>query len=84
MSKKEKLRLRFLSRPSDLTWDEFVQVMALYGFEEQSNSGSSHRMFMNADKRKISGMVRPHGNKLVKRYLIDEAIEQLRTLGFDI
>lgn len=83
MSKKEKLRLRFLSRPSDLTWDEFVQVMMLYGFEEQPNSGSSHRMFMNTDKKKISGMVKPHGNKLVKKYLIDEAIEQLRNLGLE-
>lgn len=57
--------------------------MALYGFAEQPNSGTSHRLFMNGDHQKIAGMVKPHGNKLVKRYLIDEALEQLRKLGLE-
>lgn len=38
---------------------------------------------MNSDKKKISGMVKPHGNKLVKKYLIDQAIEQLQNLGLE-
>ncbi|MRS99450.1 addiction module toxin, HicA family [Ralstonia pickettii] len=63
-----------MSVPADLTWDEFVGALEAVGFTEMSNSGGSHRTFIHANGKKLSGMVKPHSPPLVRRYLIREAI----------
>ena len=58
MSRIEKLLIRFLSVPSDLTWDELTKVLNHKGYNEISKkgkTGGSWVKFVN-DKGKISNL----------------------------
>lgn len=79
MSKKDKLRERFLSIPRDFTWAELVNVLNSYGFFERKGLGS-RRKFINENNVIIS-LHEPHPQKIVKRYAIKETIEALTNIG---
>jgi hypothetical protein len=79
LSKKDKLRERFLSIPKDFTWAELVTVLNSYGFIERKGLGS-RRKFINENNVIIS-LHEPHPQKIVKRYAIKEAIEALTNIG---
>ena len=78
MTRRDKLINRLLQVPADFSWDELVRVLAAYGYEEQTASGGSHRSFYNAKMQHvISGMVKPHNAKHVKRAYLRKVITQL-------
>lgn len=72
MTKKDKLLQRFLAKPKDLTWDEYVKVFEFLGFTLYKGDGSK-RHFANAD-----GLVffihEPHPSSIMKPYTIKNAI----------
>ena len=78
MSKKDKLIKRFFSKPSDLTWEEFVKVFEYYGFK-LSNGDGSRRAFYDNNKR-VYYAHQPHPTNIIKAYALKQAIEFLNDL----
>ena len=78
MSQKDKLLKRFYSKPSDLTWEEFVRVFEYYGFT-LSNGNGSRRAFYDNQKR-VHYAHQPHPKNIVKAYALKQAIEFLNNL----
>lgn len=82
MSRKEKLKERFLSVPKDFTWDELITLLAGLGFEEvkTGKTGGSRRRFVNSAEVMIN-LHKPHPHNTLKRYQIEQVIEILRQEG---
>jgi hypothetical protein len=49
MSQREKLIRRFLGKPKDLEWDEFVAALGHFGFRCEPGKGSRRR-FHHAER----------------------------------
>lgn len=80
MSKNEKLITRFLSKPKDFTWDEYVKVFSICGFELKSGSGGARRSFVNENKD-VFHIHEPHPGSIMKPYTIKQAVEWLTEKG---
>ena len=83
MGTKEKLIERFLSMPSDFTFDEIQQLLGYYGYEK-SNKGrtsGSRVIFKNGEKRPIM-LHKPHPGKIVKNYAMKQVYDDLKEAGF--
>lgn len=81
MSKKQKLRDRFYTRPSprDFRWNELLTMMRGYGFSWDKSGGGSHGHFvLDADENKVIDISRPHPNGLLLQYQIDNIQCKLR------
>jgi len=74
--------LRFSNKPKDLTWDELVLILAYYGYYElpTGKTGGSRRKFMNAEQGVLS-IHKPHPKLIVKGYVIEQLIVQLKEKG---
>lgn len=79
MSKNDKLLKRFLSKPKDFTWDEYVKIFVVFGFELKSGNGS-RRSFVN-ENNDIFHMHEPHPANIMKPYAIKQAISWLVEKG---
>ncbi|SFS92231.1 HicA toxin of toxin-antitoxin [Succinivibrio dextrinosolvens] len=78
MTKKEKLITRFRSVPSDLTYNELVQILKYYGYTEYSlgkTTGSAVK-FKN-DSGDIIRFHKPHPGNIIKSYVIDQILDKL-------
>lgn len=65
MSKKQKLMERFLSEPSDFTYDELVQFLRIFGYTEDTSgktSGSAVRFIREKSFSQIR-FHKPHPQK---------------------
>ena len=83
MGTKEKLRNRFLQMPSDFTFDEMQRLLEGFGYQK-SNKGKtsgSRIIFKNGDKRPIM-LHKPHPGNIVKRYAMQQVLEDLKEAGF--
>jgi len=80
MSRKEKLKEKLLSRPSNFTWDEAIRLMGQCHFVLVKNSGS-RRVF----KHKKSGLKiflhEPHPQNTLLDYAMEMLIEGLTSVG---
>lgn len=83
MSRTEKLLLRLLSVPKDLTWEELVKILAQFGYAElkKGKTGGSRRKFADAKKNVII-LHKPHPGNIVKEYAIRQVITQLKEKGY--
>jgi len=82
MSKIEKLLEKFLQNPKDLTWQEFIKILAYFGFDIKSKglTGGSRRCFENKNGTKLY-FHEPHPSNIVKSYMIKQTIEILTKEG---
>ena len=83
MGTKEKLIERFLTMPSDFTFDEIRTLLGYYGYE-QTNKGKtsgSRVIFKNGNKRPIM-LHKPHLGNIVKNYAMKQVYEDLKEAGF--
>ncbi|SEJ19773.1 HicA toxin of toxin-antitoxin [Dyadobacter sp. SG02] len=82
MSQIEKLVLRFMSKPKDLTWNELLLILRFYGYEElpPGKTGGSRVKFADYEKRIIS-VHKPHPSPIVKSYVIEQIIATLKENG---
>lgn len=82
MSKAEKLIERFLSKPTDFTWDEIVGFLKLFDYEKATagKTGGSRVKFRHLDLPMIS-LHKPHPEKIMKRYQLDQLKEFLISEG---
>jgi hypothetical protein len=83
MSKTEKLLLRLLSIPRDLTWEELTKLLGLFGFDElkKGKTGGSRRKFAD-EKKNVIILHKPHPGNIVKEYAIKQVITQLKEKGY--
>ena len=67
MAKREKLLERLISIPNDLSWDEMVRILSIFGYTEiaKGKTGGSRRKFADANNNVIS-MHKPHPQNIVK------------------
>lgn len=83
MGSKEKLIERFLSMPSDFTFDEIKRLLGFFGYE-QANKGKtsgSRVIFKNGNKRPIM-LHKPHPGNVVREYAMKQVYEDLKAGGF--
>jgi hypothetical protein len=83
MSKKEKLKKRFLSKPKDFTYDELRSLLISLGFEE-SNKGKtsgSRVSFIHSVTKLPIDLHKPHPKNILKAYQVNQILEELTKQG---
>ena len=82
MSKKDKLINRFLSRPSDFSFDELVTLIGKFGYYalKGSKTGGSRVSFTNC-KGDYLRVHKPHPKSILKLYQIDDILASLSQRG---
>ena len=73
MAKLDKLIVRFKSKPKDFTWDELVTLLNKLGFNEMQGRGSRVK-FYNKKLDCLIQLHKPHPEKILKRYVINEIL----------
>jgi hypothetical protein len=83
MSKSEKLKKRFLSRPRDFTYKELNSLLSSLGYEEclLGKTSGSRVAFIHKETKHIIRLHKPHPGNELKMYQIDLIIEELRIRG---
>jgi len=83
MSKKDKLLNRFLSMPKDFTYDELRGLLSGFGYKESisGKTSGSRVAFINAETKHIVRLHKPHPGPHLKKYQIEELIEELKRIG---
>jgi len=78
MSKKDKLKERFLSMPVDFHYDEMVRLLGYFGYEEmQTGKTSGSRVkFKNKSDDQIK-LHKPHPSGIMKKYQLKQIKEKL-------
>ncbi len=77
MTKQEKLLRRFISKPTDFTYNELIRLLRGLGYEELQGSGS-RVVFHNEVIKHAIKLHRPHPGNVLKRYQIDLIIQELK------
>ena len=78
MSKKEKLRNRFKSKPLDFSWGELKSMLSGMGYE--LSTGGSRIRFLHPERPPII-MHKPHPTPVLKRYQVEQILEFLKKEG---
>jgi len=83
MSRRDKLKRRFITRPADFTYDEMSKLLKGFGYEETKTgkTAGSRVAFINNTSRHIIRLHRPHPGNVMKKYQIDLVEEALRAKG---
>ena len=82
MSSKDKLIARFLTLPSDFTFDELERLLTMLGYTK-SNKGKtsgSRVVFKDKDGHPIM-LHKPHPGNIVKQYAVRQVYEELQNKG---
>lgn len=79
MTKREKLIERFLSKPKDFNWNELVNILNNFGYEQSGvgKTGGSRARFIRANSPPIT-LHKPHPKPILKKYQIDAIIDTLK------
>lgn len=79
MSKEDKLVKRLLSKPTDFTYEELQKVLIKLGYKEAQNgkTSGSRVAFINSESGHIIRLHKPHPKNELKRYQIEQIIEEL-------
>ncbi len=83
MSSKDKLISRFLTLPSDFTFDELERLLGALGYAK-SNKGKtsgSRVIFKDKDGHPIM-LHKPHPGNIVKHYALRQVLEELQSKGY--
>jgi len=68
--------------PKDFTWDELISLLKTLGYVQKKTgkTGGSRRRFTHASAPTIT-LHKPHPNRIVKMYVINDILELLREKG---
>jgi len=82
LSKKDKLKKRFLSHPNDFTFDELVTMLGALGYsmETAGKTSGSRVVFSNKDGDYIR-LHKPHPRNILKMYQIEDITANLKEKG---
>ena len=78
MTKQEKLLSKFISQPTDFTYNELIRLLRSFGYEELQGSGSRF-VFRNEQIKHNIQLHKPHPGNVLKRYQIDLIIQELNS-----
>jgi hypothetical protein len=83
MSKEEKLLKRFLAKPKDFSYDELTRLLKGFGYSEIAlgKTSGSRIAFFNDETKHIIRLHRPHPGNELKRYQLDQVIDELEERG---
>lgn len=83
MAKFGKLKERLLSKPSDFTWDELVNLLGHIGYDEVNTgkTGGSRRRFVSSNSQHVINLHKPHPGKILKIYQIKQVVDSLKQQG---
>ncbi len=83
MSTKDKLVERFLTFPSDFTFDELERLLAMYGYTKSNKGKTSGSRVIFKDKEGHPIMLhKPHPGNIVKVYALRQVCEELQSKGY--
>lgn len=83
MSSKEKLIARFLTLPSDFTFDELERLLTILGYEKFNKGKTSGSRIIFKDKGGHPIMLhKPHPGNIVKMYALRQVLEELQNKGY--
>ncbi len=79
MSKKEKLKKRFLSKPRDFTFDELTSLLTGLGYEihNKGKTSGSRVAFTHLTTKHIITLHKPHPSNVLKAYQVNEILDEL-------
>ena len=80
MSKTDKLLESFINTPCP-TWKDLVTLLGKFGYVKLEGKGSRVR-FVNAEKRSVFELHRPHPSNTIKAYIKSEIVRELTIQGF--
>jgi hypothetical protein len=83
MSRRDKLRQRFLSKPTDFNCDEMRRLLKDFGYEEKrtGKTAGSRLAYIHKESGHIIRLHRPHPRNVMKRYQLDLVEEALKAKG---
>ena len=83
MSSKEKLIARFLSLPTDFTFEELERLLSAFGYEKSNKGKTSGSRVVFKDKEGCPIMLhKPHPGNVVKLYALRQVLEELQSKGY--
>ena len=82
MSSKDKLIARFLTLPSDFTFDELERLLAIFGYTKSNKGKTSGSRVIFKDKNGCPIMLhKPHPGNIVKLYALRQVLDELQSKG---
>ena len=82
MSSKDKLIARFLTLPSDFTFDELERLLAILGYTKSNKGKTSGSRVIFKDKNGCPIMLhKPHPGNIVKVYAVRQVLDELQSKG---
>ena len=83
MSKRDKLIERLLQKPLDFEYDEARTLLGKLGYKEENRgrTSGSRVAFVHTETKHIIRLHKPHPNNILKKYQIDQLIEELENQG---
>jgi len=83
VAKREKLLLRFLSKPKDFTYSELKSLLGSLGYGETATgrTSGSRVAFVHEKTKHIIRLHRPHPANALRRYQLDYLEDELRNTG---
>lgn len=83
MSGRAKLLRRFLTKPTDFTFDEMITLLKGLGYEETGGgkTSGSRAAFIDRSSGHIIRLHRPHPANRLKKYQLDLVEEALKAKG---
>lgn len=81
MSKKDKLIERLLKKPKDFTFDEMESLLSYFGYQLKQGGTGSGVKFIKDGSNEVINFHKPHPNRILKKYVLDQVIEKLRKDG---
>ena len=83
MSSKDKLIARFLTLPSDFTFDELERLLTIFGYAKSNKGKTSGSRVVFKDKDGHPIMIhKPHPGNIVKQYAVRQVYEELQSKGY--
>ena len=79
MSKREKLKQKFLAKSKDFTYDELKTFLNGFGYRElkTGKTSGSRVAFINDTTQHVIRLHKPHPKNILKRYQLDFVEEEL-------
>lgn len=82
MGRTEKLITRFMTLPTDFTWDEMSRLLTALGYEvgNKGKTSGSRVIFKGVGKRPIM-LHKPHPGNIIKEYVMKQVYAYLKNEG---
>lgn len=83
MSKFQKLLDRFLSKPTDFTYEEIKRLLGGFDYQEvnKGKTSGSRAAFINYKTGHIIRLHKPHPRNILKLYQLNEIEDELKKHG---